>query len=202
MEEKKYNNISASDKIKSLEEQLERRTRLGVLTPAKKYEIEQKISGLRLTLGKLDKFRAKISGYKPSTDEIKEPWVKGKSAPLGHWQPIDDMKDFEDSNNYEDLTESNEEEKREIRVHCPKCGYGFIHEVVISGQVTGGLGGAAAGAILGGKIGLALGPLGAIAGTIPGAILGGILGKDFGNDYDNPRCPSCATKFQIPNSLK
>lgn len=201
MEEKKYNNINASDKIKSLEEQLERRTRLGVLTPEKKYEIEQKIASLRLTVGRLDNLRAKMSGYKPSTEEIKGPWVKGKSEPLGHWQPID-MTGYEDSNSSEAFTESNEEEKREIKVHCPKCGYGFIHEVVISGQVTGGLGGAAAGAILGGKIGLALGPLGAIAGTIPGAILGGILGKDFGNDYDNPRCPSCATKFQIPNSLK
>lgn len=201
MEENKYNNLSISDKINFLEEELEKKRRWGTLSLEEKYEIEQKISSLRLTVGKLDKFRAKLSGYKPSTDEIKGPWVKGKSEPLGHVQRID-MASYEDSNSYEDLTKSKEEEKREIKVHCPKCGYGFNHEVIISGQVTGGIGGAAAGAILGGKIGLALGPLGAIAGTIPGAILGGIFGKDFGNDFDNPRCPSCATKFQIPNSLK
>ena len=56
--------------------------------------------------------------------------------------------------------------------------------------------------MLGAKVGLAMGPLGAIAGTIPGAILGGIFGKDFGGKYDNPRCPSCGTKFSLPDRLK
>ena len=59
-----------------------------------------------------------------------------------------------------------------------------------------------AGAILGAKVGIAMGPLGAIAGTIPGAILGGLFGNNLGNNYDNPRCPNCNTKVQIPRSLK
>jgi DNA-directed RNA polymerase subunit RPC12/RpoP len=90
---------------------------------------------------------------------------------------------------------------KKIYLHCPSCGYGFTHELIIDGKVKGGLGGVAAGALLGGKIGLALGPFGAMAGTIPGAILGGIFGKNIGNDFDKPRCPDCGTKFQIPRSL-
>lgn len=138
-------------------------------------------------------FRKKISAYVPTESKL-----------LGHWTPVD-MESYEESEDIdgsEDLNRSYEEKKRVISLHCPKCGYKFMHEVLINGQVTGGIGGVATGAILGGKIGLALGPLGAIAGTIPGAILGGIFGKNLGNDYDSPRCPNCATKFQIPNSLK
>ena len=89
-----------------------------------------------------------------------------------------------------------------VYVHCPSCGYGFAHEKLIGGKITGGTGGAAAGAILGAKVGIAMGPLGAIAGTIPGAILGGVFGKNFGNKFDKPRCPKCAEKFELPSNLR
>lgn len=98
--------------------------------------------------------------------------------------------------------DSNTSKENFVYVHCPSCGYGFSHEKAIGGKITGGAGGATAGAVLGAKVGIAMGPLGAIAGTIPGAILGGIFGKSFGNKYDKPRCPKCATKFEIPNNLK
>jgi DNA-directed RNA polymerase subunit RPC12/RpoP len=95
---------------------------------------------------------------------------------------------------------SNIQEK--MYIHCPSCGYGFSHAKQNKGKLTGGASGLAAGAMLGAKVGIAMGPLGAIAGTIPGAILGGLFGKDIGKKYDNPRCPSCGTKFQIPESLR
>lgn len=91
---------------------------------------------------------------------------------------------------------------KEVFVHCPRCGYGFAHKLLSNGKSLGGISGASAGAILGAKVGIAMGPLGAIAGTVPGAILGAVFGNNLGNNYDNPRCPNCNTKFQIPNSLK
>ena len=83
-------------------------------------------------------------------------------------------------------------------IFCPKCGYKFLHEVNITGKAVGGGSGAAAGAAIGAKIGLVAGPFGAIAGTIPGAILGAIFGAKAGESYDNPQCPSCSAKFQLP----
>lgn len=107
---------------------------------------------------------------------------------------------------YDELSKSEEKKtktpSKEIFVHCPGCGYGFTHELLSNGKAVGGISGASAGAILGAKVGIAMGPLGAIAGTIPGAILGGLFGNNLGNNYDNPRCPNCNTKFQIPSSLK
>lgn len=100
-----------------------------------------------------------------------------------------------------ELREYNEESDK-VHVYCPICGYGFSHLLQNDGKLKGGAGGAAAGAIIGAKVGIAMGPLGAIAGTIPGAILGGLFGKDFGKKYDNPMCPSCGTKFQIPDNLR
>ena len=95
---------------------------------------------------------------------------------------------------------SNSQEK--VYVHCPSCGEGFSHSKQSGGKVTGGVGGATAGAILGAKLGIVMGPLGAMAGTIPGAIIGGLFGQDFGKKYDNPRCPNCGIKFQLPDSLR
>lgn len=92
--------------------------------------------------------------------------------------------------------------EKKVIVHCPSCGYKFSHKISIGGTATGGIGGMAAGAALGAKIGIAGGPFGAIAGTIPGAILGGLFGKNIGKGIDNPRCPSCSTKFSVPNNLK
>ncbi|HEY9169195.1 MAG TPA: hypothetical protein VIN72_06885 [Lutibacter sp.] len=96
----------------------------------------------------------------------------------------------------------NQSGKNIVTVHCPSCGYKFSHNIKIEGAATGGVGGVIAGALTGAKFGIAGGPLGAIAGTIPGAILGGIFGKNIGKGFDNPRCPSCGSKFVIPNSLK
>lgn len=88
-----------------------------------------------------------------------------------------------------------------VIVFCPSCGYKFSHKITIGGAATGGLGGMAAGAAFGAKIGIVGGPLGAIAGTIPGAILGALFGKNIGKNIDNPRCPSCSTKFDVPNNI-
>ncbi|NMH24968.1 hypothetical protein [Flavobacterium solisilvae] len=89
-----------------------------------------------------------------------------------------------------------------VNIHCPSCGYKFLHKKNNSGEIKGGLGGVAAGAIIGAKFGIAGGPLGAIAGTIPGAILGGIFGKDYiGKKFDRPMCPSCGTKFMLPKNI-
>ena len=96
----------------------------------------------------------------------------------------------------------NTNNEKKVMVHCPSCGYKFSHTITIGGTATGGIGGMAAGAALGAKIGIVGGPLGAIAGTIPGAILGGLFGKNIGKGFDNPRCPSCSTKFSVPNNLK
>jgi uncharacterized Zn finger protein (UPF0148 family) len=93
-------------------------------------------------------------------------------------------------------------DKEEVTVFCPSCGFKFNYLEHFSGRVTGGVGGAAAGAILGAKVGIAMGPLGAIAGTLPGAILGSVFGKDLGKKIDNPICPSCQTKFELPSNLK
>ncbi len=93
-------------------------------------------------------------------------------------------------------------EKDELNLYCPSCGFGFIHKIKIGGKVVGGSGGAAAGAALGAKIGIAAGPLGAIAGTIPGAILGGIFGSGAGGKLDNPQCPKCGAKFNLPENKK
>jgi len=88
-----------------------------------------------------------------------------------------------------------------VILHCPSCGSKFSHNIENKGKLVAGSSGLAAGAILGAKVGIAMGPLGAIAGTVPGAILGGIFGKNIGKSYDNPQCPFCGTKFQIPNSI-
>ena len=93
-------------------------------------------------------------------------------------------------------------EKNEINLYCPSCGFGLIHKIKNGGKIVGGSSGAAAGAALGAKIGIAMGPLGAIAGTVPGAILGGIFGGKAGGNLDNPQCPKCGTKFNLPENKK
>lgn len=109
------------------------------------------------------------------------------------------VKDYDEWTNPASKSET---QTHKIFVHCPACGYGFNHELTNGNAVGGGISGASAGAILGAKVGIAMGPLGAIAGTIPGAVLGGLFGNSVGSNFDNPRCPNCNTKFQIPNSLK
>ncbi len=180
---------------------------------SEKASMEQDIKSLEKSLlinkDKMSTFalRTELFNIKLARNAPLEPLVKNNSKPLGHRNRFD-TEIFENSISSknvglnEDVNRPQKENKRVISLHCPKCGYKFIHEVVNNGQISGGIGGVATGAILGGKIGIALGPLGAIAGTVPGAILGGILGKNLGNDYDSPICPNCSTKFQIPNSIK
>jgi len=90
----------------------------------------------------------------------------------------------------------------DVLLYCPSCGFKFTHEIKDKGKIIGTTGGASAGAVLGAKMGIAMGPLGAIAGTIPGAVLGGLFGNKLGTKHDNPQCPVCGTKFNIPNNLK
>jgi hypothetical protein len=73
-----------------------------------------------------------------------------------------------------------------VYVHCPACGFGFVHMVENSGKAAGGLGGAAAGATLGANA---------------GGIFGALTGKSFGDKFDRPRCPGCGVKFQMPEGM-
>ena len=87
-----------------------------------------------------------------------------------------------------------------VSIYCPKCGHSFTHPKSSTGKTVGGWGGAGAGACLGAQIGIVGGPLGAIAGTIPGAILGAIFGAKAGRSVaDDPTCPKCAVKFEVPS---
>jgi hypothetical protein len=88
-----------------------------------------------------------------------------------------------------------------IYIHCPACGFAFSHTKEDKGKNLGGFSGAAAGATLGAKVGITFGPIGAIAGTVPGAVLGFFYGKELGDKFDRPRCPSCGTKFQLPEGF-
>ncbi len=86
-----------------------------------------------------------------------------------------------------------------VSIYCPACGHGFTHERKAAGKTLGAVGGAIAGAKVGAGVGLVGGPLGAIAGTIPGAALGLFFGGKAGRSLaDDPKCPKCATKFQLP----
>jgi uncharacterized membrane protein len=86
-----------------------------------------------------------------------------------------------------------------ISVYCPSCGHNFNHEKKGTGRTLGAVGGAIAGAKVGAGVGLVGGPLGAIAGTIPGAALGLLFGGRLGRSLtDDPKCPKCATKFELP----
>ena len=40
-----------------------------------------------------------------------------------------------------------------VNIHCPSCGYKFLHKKNNSGEIKGGLGGVAAGAIIGAGLG-------------------------------------------------
>jgi phage tail tape-measure protein len=86
-----------------------------------------------------------------------------------------------------------------VSVFCPKCGHGFTCESKSTGKKVGLVGGALAGAKVGAGVGLVGGPIGAIAGTIPGALLGAVFGGRLGRSVaDDPKCPKCSTKFELP----